>query len=265
VQENTELRGQLSVNEKQLGRLQGYNLDGLTSEELGSLVQALMAAVDRIRITITLRQLQRISADPDEEQIGGGRTFGLSDVDSSAVDGTAEATQGANTAVMAEVADDDEWVATGSQPAGSGVGPARSHMSVLPAPRVSPLLKAATSEELNAEAAARQAQNATAAGVAGGACRHKFSPSKGLVKWSGWPTARERRGRAVFTGGDISLRTVAISTAQFGRAGPCSMGALLRPSARSKQQAALCARMDSDGSMDMDRELSAEDDPMFDE
>lgn len=241
----------------------------MSSEELGKLVQALMAAVDRIRITTTLRQLQHISADPIEAQNAGGRTFGLSDIDSSAVGGAAEAAPGADATVkaevQAEVAGDDEWVARGRQPAGSMVGQPVM-VSVPPAPRVSPLLVAASSEELEAEAAARQARNAAADNAVGGAGRHKFSPSKGHVKWSGWPTAKERRGRAVFTGGDIALRSAAIATAQFGRPGPCSLGAaLLRPSARSKQQAALCAKMDSDGSMDMDRELSAEDDPMFDE
>jgi hypothetical protein len=61
LQENQQLRSDLSANERQLDRLQGYGLDALSSSELTELVHSLTAAVERVRITTQLRHVQYLS------------------------------------------------------------------------------------------------------------------------------------------------------------------------------------------------------------
>jgi hypothetical protein len=55
------LRNDLGAKERQLDRLQGFDLDTLSSEELTELVGALTAAADRVRRIINLRHVQHIS------------------------------------------------------------------------------------------------------------------------------------------------------------------------------------------------------------
>lgn len=113
VQDNTQLRGQLAANEKRLGLLQGYNLDALDTADLGDLIASLTSAVDRIRITTTLRELKCVGATSPDSKPSPVEARGASHAPSRSGSGHSSAVE----ALAAEAAARGESAAAAVPPA----------------------------------------------------------------------------------------------------------------------------------------------------
>jgi hypothetical protein len=269
VQENTLLRGQLSVNEKRLGLLQGYNLDGLSTDELGDLITSLMSAVDRIRITTTLRRLKCTSspertATPADPRLSSGALQSPSQRDGGEV-GRVGADRSMSTSLAAplQTPSGSSSATTEAMDEACGSPALVAASGRLPGePRWPPPTDAGGPVVRAAEPPSRSASDADSEAESQGP-RHKYLPVWGPTRWSGWPGAKARGPLSVFTSGDVSRRggpSVAVVTAALW-AGPRSVNGLL-PAGKGAADV-FEGPLESATSVDMDRELSADEDPVF--
>jgi hypothetical protein len=249
VQENTLLRSQLSVNEKRLELLQGYTLDGLPTDDLGDLITSLMSAVDRIRITTTLRRL-KCTSSPEHTP--------------SAFEKPPAATRRMDASVRADQSMHTNLAVPLQTPSGSSSATELMDDG-------SPALVAASGrlpEELqwpealapsHTTAPAHSPSDADSEADSQGP-RHKYLP--GRVP-SRWPGVAVRGPQSAFTSVDVGRRggpSPAVVTAALW-AGPRSVNCLLPGGQRAA--APFEGPLESATSVDMDRELSADEDPVF--